>query len=179
MGDRSLIFPIAEFRRRTKRLQRAMHADDLSALLLTQPADIYYVTGFLTRFWESPARPWFVVVPARGDPVAVIPSIGADLMGRTWIHDIRTWDAPDPRDDGVGLLSETVQELAPAQARIGLPMGPETNLRMPLSDYHTFLDRIAPRVVVDATATVQRVREIKSDAEIDRIRTAPAIMIAV
>ena len=34
------------------------------ASFLTTAADIFYVTGFLTRFWESPTRPWFVVVPA-------------------------------------------------------------------------------------------------------------------
>jgi Xaa-Pro aminopeptidase len=69
----------------------------LDALLLTTPADVFYVTGFLTRFWESPARPWFIIVPAEGDPVAVIPAIGADLMGRTWLQNIITWDAPHPR----------------------------------------------------------------------------------
>ena len=60
----------AEYRRRTEALQAHMDAGDMAALLLTTPADVFYVTGFLTRFWESPARPWFVVVPSSGAPVA-------------------------------------------------------------------------------------------------------------
>ncbi len=175
MAERSLIFPASEYRDRVARLQRRMADDGLDALLLTMPADIYYVTGFLTRFWESPARPWFVVVPAAGEPVAVIPAIGADLMGRTWIADIRTWDAPDPEDDGVGLLTATLSELTAPAGRIGVPMGPETHVRMPLADLRRLERAIAPRVLADGTATMRRVREIKSAAEIEKIRAACAV----
>ncbi len=175
MGERSLIFPAAEFRERLIRLQQTMEAAGQDALLLTIPADVFYVTGFLTRFWESPARPWFVVVPAQGDPVAVIPTIGLDLMRRTWISDIRSWDAPDPVDDGVSVLVDTLSELVPETGCIGLPMGLETHLRMPLGDYARVVERLAPRRMVDATATVQRVREIKSEAEIDKIHAACGI----
>jgi Xaa-Pro aminopeptidase len=125
------IFPAAEHRRRVAALQRGMAAAGLDALLLTTPPDVFYVTGFLTRFWESPTRPWFVVVPAEGPPVAVIPAIGAAPMGRTWIDDIRTWDAPEPGDDGVSLLAETLADRVPEAGRIGVPMGAETHLRMP------------------------------------------------
>ncbi|MEL6465400.1 MAG: Xaa-Pro peptidase family protein [Pseudomonadota bacterium] len=170
MTERSLVFDVAEFERRTAALQEQMAARGLEALLLTSPGDVFYVTGFLTRFWESPARPWFVVVPVRGTPVAVIPAIGAVLMRRTWVADIRTWDAPDPRDDGVGLLAEALKDLVGHAGRIGVPMGLETHVRMPLADYAALADAIAPRVFVDGTACVQRVREVKSEPEIDKIR---------
>ncbi|RSK35101.1 aminopeptidase P family protein [Rhodovulum iodosum] len=172
MAERSLIFPAAEYRRRAAALQGEMAGAGLDALLLTTAPDIFYLTGFLTRFWESPARPWFVVLPARGAPVAVIPAIGAELMGRTWVSEIRTWPAPDPADDGVTLLADTLCALVPAGGAIGLPMGPETHLRMPLADHARVGQRIAPRRFADATAVVHRVREVKSEAEIDKIRAA-------
>ena len=175
MDKRSLIFPAQEFRARIAALQAGLADQSLDALLLTAPADIFYTTGFLTRFWESPARPWFVVVPIASDPVAVIPSIGADLMGRTWLHDIRTWDAPDPRDDGVSLLAEALAQAVAPTGRIGLPMGLETHLRMPLADFEALRARLAPRRFVDATACIQRVREVKSEAEIDKIRATCAV----
>ncbi|MCB1405455.1 MAG: aminopeptidase P family protein [Rhodobacteraceae bacterium] len=170
MPDRSLIFPAQEYRARVAALQARMATDGIDVLLLTAPSDVFYVTGFLTRFWESPARPWFVVVPIEAAPIAVIPAIGADLMRRTWLRDIRTWDAPDPLDDGVSLLAETLRQVMPGAGCLGLPMGLETHLRMPLGDYHRLLTAIAPRRVVDATETVQRVREIKSEAEVGKIR---------
>lgn len=175
MDESSLIFPAQEFRARIAALQAGMANLSLDALLLTAPADIFYTTGFLTRFWESPARPWFVVVPNTGDPVAVIPSIGAELMGRTWLHDIRTWDAPDPGDDGVSLLADALAQAVAPTGRIGLPMGLETHLRMPLADFEALRVRLSPRCFVDATACIQRVREVKSEAEIDKIRATCAV----
>ncbi|MDJ0639914.1 MAG: Xaa-Pro peptidase family protein [Paracoccaceae bacterium] len=165
------IFPESEFRARLARLQGEMAKAGLDALLLTTAADIFYVTGFLTRFWESPARPWFLLAPGSGDPVAVIPSIGEHLMSQTWISDIRTWDAPNPCDDGVSLLSATIDELLGKAAVIGAPMGLETHLRMPLCDYLQVTKTIAPRRFADGTVVVQRTREVKSEAEIAKIRT--------
>ena len=170
MPEASLIFPADEYRQRIAALQSEMADADLDALLLTTPADVFYTTGFLTRFWESPARPWFIVVPAAGDPVAVIPAIGAELMGRCWISDIRSWNAPDPADDGVSLLADTLTELTPTSGRIGIPMGLETHLRMPVADFLRLQELIAPRRIADGTAAVCRVREIKSEAEIAKIR---------
>jgi len=175
MPEKSLIFPADEYCRRIKALQSEMARGQLDALLLTTPADVFYTTGFLTRFWESPARPWFVVVPAAGDPLAVIPAIGAELMGRCWIRDIRTWNAPDPVDDGVSLLADTLNSLVPALGRIGIPMGLESHLRMPVGDFLRLQTRIAPRRIADGTDAVYRVREIKSEAEITKIRATCAI----
>lgn len=175
MPEPSLIFPAQEYRDRTSRLQQKIAQAGMDALLLTAPADVFYATGFLTRFWESPARPWFVVIPRSGDPVAVIPAIGAALMARTWMPQIRTWDAPDPRDDGIGLLTEVLGDLVPEQGCIGLPMGLETHLRMPLADYADLCGRLASRSFVDATRVIQHVREVKSPAEIAKIRTSCAI----
>lgn len=175
MPDTSLIFPADEYRHRIRALQDQMASADLDALLLTTPADVFYTTGFLTRFWESPARPWFVVVPAAGDPVAVIPAIGAELMGRCWIKDIRSWNAPDPVDDGVSLLADTLNALVPASGRIGIPMGLESHLRMPIADFLRLQELIAPRKITDGTAAIYRVREIKSEAEIGKIRASCAI----
>ncbi|SDW75445.1 M24 family metallopeptidase [Roseicitreum antarcticum] len=175
MSENAPIFPTVEFRRRIKALQSEMARDGLDAALLTTPADVFYTTGFLTRFWESPARPWFVVVPAAGDPIAVIPTIGAALMGRCWITDIRTWDAPDPVDDGVSLLADTLTDLVPTSGRIGIPMGLESHLRMPIADFLRLQGRIAPRQIVDGTRAICRVREIKSEAEIAKIRASCAV----
>ncbi len=172
MPERAPLFPEAEFRRRTERLQAEMAALGADALLLTAPADVFYLSGFLTRFWESPARPFFLAVPAEGAPVAVIPEIGAAAMGRTWLADIRTWPSPRPEDEGVGLLAETIAEMVPPAGRLGLPMGAETALRMPLADLARLEAALAPRRRVDATAALRRVREVKSAAEIAHIRAA-------
>jgi Xaa-Pro aminopeptidase len=162
-------FDRTEYQARVSRAQDMMAQAGLGALLLTTEPEIRYFTGFLTRFWESPSRPWFVVVPPVGAPVAVIPSIGAALMGATWITDIRTWPAPDPEDDGVNLLAATLDELA--QGDIGIPSGPETHLRMPQGDFARLQGKTA-RVFRDDAGITARLRAVKSEAEIARIAHA-------
>ena len=77
-----------------------MDARGFDALLLTTPQNVRYFTGFDSQFWESPTRPWFVVVPREGAPLAAIPEICAPATALTWVKDIRTWPAPAPDDAG-------------------------------------------------------------------------------
>ena len=158
-------FPISEFEARLDRAQAAMHEAGLDALFFTSEAEIRYFTGFRTLFWQSPTRPWFLVVPATGKPVAVIPEIGADLMRRTWLDDIRTWASPHPADDGISILADVLQP----KARVGMPMGRETALRMPLMDFTRLCELLSDTVFEDATGLVQSLRMIKSPAEIDKL----------
>ena len=168
-------FPPDEFRARTMRAQSAMAAAGLDALLLTTEPAVRYVTGFLTRFWESPTRPWFVVLPASGNPLAVIPQIGAHLMRGTWLTDIRTWQSPDYADDGVSLLADTLREVIGPEGTIGVPDGAETHLRMPLADWDR-LKAALPRHRFTGDAGILRaLRMVKSEPEIARIRTACGI----
>lgn len=158
-------FPVAEFEARTARAQKAMGDAGLDALWFTTEAEMRYFTGFRTLFWQSPTRPWHLVVPKNGAPVAVIPEIGAALMAETWISDIRTWSSPAPADDGVSLM---IDALSPYD-RIGLPMGEESSLRMALSDFTRITNGIGGGVV-DASALILALRSVKSAAEIDLAR---------
>lgn len=162
-------FDVAEFEMRCAKAQAAMASSGISALLLTTEPEIRYFSGFLTPFWQSPTRPWFLVVPAFGKPVAVIPEIGRDCMAATWVEDIRTWASPDPEDDGITLLREVLQEFAGRGATIGIAKGAETHLRMPLADYDRLLFS-SEFVTSDATFILKRLRMVKSDAEIAKIR---------
>jgi len=161
-------FTDVEFANRTKRAQALMAEQDIAACLLTTEPEIRYFTGFLTRFWESPTRPWFIIVPQSGKPIAVIPSIGADLMATTWIEDIRTWSSPDLQDDGVSLLIETCREVAQG-GRVAIPDGHETSVRMPQSDLHKLSEAIT---LASDAGILRRLRMVKSQAEIDKITTA-------
>lgn len=168
-------FAAGEFEQRLSRAQQLMASSKLDALLLTTEPEVRYFTGFLTRFWESPTRPWFLLVPASGKPVAVIPTVGAELMGKTWIEDIRTWRSPDLADDGVALLADAIRNLVGASGRIGLPTGHETLLRMPLEDFQALSRKVAPLQLVSDDDILRRLRMVKSGAEIDKIETACAI----
>ena len=139
------------------------------ALLCTTPANIRYFTGFDTLFWESPTRPWFIIVPLSGEPIAVIPEVGAPVMARTWVTDIRTWPAPRPQDDGTTLLAAALSGLPRRWGRIGTELGREMQLRMPVTQFLEVRSRVRLELA-DGSPCLWDIRMVKTDAEIDRIR---------
>ena len=165
-------FDEAESRQRLSRAQKMMAKAGLACLLLSTEPEVRYFTGYLTRFWESPARPWFLIVPAVGDPIAVIPSIGVALMSRSWIADIRSWRSPDLVDDGVSLLRDTLRDVAGTDGQIGVPSGLETHVRMPMHTWNALQDGLT---IVDDAEIMLRLRRVKSQNEIAKITQAGAI----
>ncbi|MGX9354667.1 M24 family metallopeptidase [Roseobacteraceae bacterium S113] len=172
MSAPSYGFPAAEFEARCAAAQALMAEAGLEALLLTTEAELRYYTGFLTRFWESPTRPWYLVLPASGAPIAVIPSIGAHLMGQSWITDIRTWSAPDYNDDGISILSEALASVSSRNGLIGLADQMESHARMPRADLARLEAALAPRKITGDSTITRRLRMVKSEAEIVKIRLA-------
>jgi Xaa-Pro dipeptidase len=166
-------FPTTEFEARLARAQRLMHRHKIAALWLTTEPEIRYFSGFLTQFWHSPTRPWFMVVPAEGKPIAVIPEIGASYMATTWIESIHTWLSPTPDDEGVSLLLSTLRETAGRTGRIATPMGPETHLHLPLADFSRIRRELttAGLELVDAMPIIRSLRLVKSTAEIEKVAT--------
>ncbi len=168
-------FSDAEYARRCHDVQTHMVSTDIDILWLSTEADIRYLTGFLTQFWQSPTRPWYLLLPQSGKPVAVIPAIGLSCMQQTWLDDIRTWSSPNPVDDGVSLLVDTLTELCPSLATIGIPMGTETQVRSPFNDIERIRQSLGNVQWRDATQSVRQVRQIKSAAEVDKLRHVCAI----
>ena len=168
-------FPVCEFDARLKRTQQLMATKSLAGILLMSEAEVRYLSGFHTQFWQSPTRPWFLFVPADKKPIAVIPEIGAALMSQTWIEDIRTWNAPSPKDDGISLLLDLLAPLSKQGARLGLMKGHETSLRMPLGDYERLMSGSSGLELVDATDILRNLRMVKSADEIEKIAHICAI----
>ena len=162
-------FNTSEFELRVARAQSVMHKQELDAIFVTSPENIRYFSGFDSQFWESPTRPWFVVVPGKGDPIAVIPEIGLSEMQKTWIKDVRSWPAPRPMDDGISLLSETINGLPQKFNAIGAELGREMALRMPIIDFLKLRNCIKGHIV-DGSPSIWEMRMVKTSAEVDKIR---------
>ncbi|MBO9448911.1 aminopeptidase P family protein [Tropicibacter sp. R16_0] len=168
-------FERSEFETRLHKAQALMAQQGFDGILLLSEPEVRYFSGFHTLFWQSPTRPWFLFLPLKGEPVAVIPGIGADLMGRTWVRDIRTWDAPNPDDDGISLLQDLLGPLNAARGTLGLLKGHETGLRMPLGDYERLMAGLPDLRVQDATGLIRQLRMVKSEAEIAKLAHICAI----
>ena len=158
-------FPHAEYEARLEAANRAMQANNLDAILLASEAEIRYFTGFRTQFWQSPTRPWFVILRRDQTPLAIIPEIGAELMARSDIAEIEAWPAPRPHNDGLSMLKDRLSNCQ----RLGVLMGHETAFRMPLNDLFE-LRAALPAEWIDATDIIRKLRMVKSEREVAYIR---------
>jgi len=163
-------FAVTEFEQRTERAQRMMRELEIDAMLLTTEPNVRYFTGFFTQFWLSPTRPWFLLVPLEGKPIAVIPTIGVVGMLDTWIDDVRSWSSPQPGDDGISLLTQAIKDLPARFGRIGASLGVESHLRMPANDFQQLRDNLGNTEIVDCALLMLELCNIKSAAEIEKIK---------
>ncbi|WP_223479412.1 M24 family metallopeptidase [Oricola indica] len=172
-------FSSSEFEQRLAEAQARMAETGFDGLLLTTEPEIRYFTGFLSRFWLSPTRPWFLLVPASGKPVAIVPSIGRECFESTWLDDVRCWDSPQPHDEGITLVADTLREVLGEKARIGILEGPETHLRMPLGDFRRLCASLPNTVFADVTGLIRQLRMVKSPAEVEKIAHACGLVSGV
>ena len=163
-------FSEREFESRTERAQSLMRDLEVDAILLTTEPQVRYFSGFLTQFWLSPTRPWFLLIPATGKPIAVIPGIGLAGMKQTWIDDIRSWSSPQPKDDGVSLLCQSIRDLPRRFGRVAVPLGIESYLRMPASDFQKMQANLSNIEFVDCSESLLQLCSVKSEAEIEKVR---------
>jgi Xaa-Pro aminopeptidase len=174
-GDKEMIIPtrgfeVSEYENRLNKIQKLMFESKMDVILLTTQVDIEYYTGFKTQFFQSPTRPWYVLIPASGKPQAIIPTIGESGMRETWVDDIKTWTSPNPKDDGISILLSSINSLTKTHKCLGVPKTLESTLRMPLGDYEYLINALNGIEIKDANKILRKVRFVKSAAEIAKIK---------
>ncbi|MBC8513255.1 MAG: aminopeptidase P family protein [Candidatus Thioglobus sp.] len=163
-------FDVSEYENRLNKIQKLMFESKMDVILLTTQVDIEYYTGFKTQFFQSPTRPWYVLIPASGKPQAIIPTIGESGMRETWVDDIKTWTSPNPEDDGISILLSAINSLTKTHKCLGVPKTLESTLRMPLGDYEYLINALNDIEIKDANKILRKVRFVKSAAEIAKIK---------
>ena len=162
-------FKNEEFEKRLMRAQKIMKSYKLDGILLTTPQNIRYFTGYDSQFWESPTRPWFVVVPISGKPIGIVPEISESEFKKTWLDEIKSWPSPRPADEGISLVKSTLDDLQKTHGQIGAEFGKEMAIRMPVRDLLK-LKEIVKTNIVDGSDAIWDMRMIKTNAEIERIK---------
>lgn len=168
----------AELARRLRVAQAKMQDDKLDGLLLTTEHNVRYFTGYHSAFWLSPTRPWYVVVPATGLPIAVVPTIGEDVFSkardRGVVAKVITWPSPQPEDDGVSHLVSVLKDVPSNFGRIGAEMGNHMTIRMPILDFNRMTQQLQEKsvAVVDGSNTLLRTRLVKSREEISKVEAS-------
>ena len=125
----------------------------LHALLLTDRANFEYVSSFLLPpLWSSYTRTLAAVVPARGQPVLLVPEFVAKEAHAISSLPVHGYERIDRRP--VDELAALLRELAPAGGRVGIEKSGETRLGMAVDDL-VELESLVPHIrLVDGSAAI-------------------------
>lgn len=148
--------PAAELRSRAGRLQALMREAQLDGLLVTQNADVFYLSGAVQQAQ--------LYLPMEGEPL---------LMVRK--HPGRAMLSSELNEGGVVMvrslreLPGLIEGVGARPRRVGFLFD-----TLPVSTFNAYQKALSPLSIeaVDASMLVRRVRAIKSDYEVQQIRRA-------
>ena len=167
-------FPKEEYLKRLDNIHKKLENENIDAIVITTPANFRYFSGLDSNFWESPTRPWFLIISKNGKIKALVPSIGLSAIESTFIKDIEVWQSPNPKDEGTSLLKKIIKTF-PKNSNIGFELGMETYLRMSIKEFLKIKKDLQEYNFIDSTNIVWSLRKIKSDLEIKNIEKVCSI----
>jgi Xaa-Pro dipeptidase len=157
-------------RKRIDAARAAMVRDGFDGLLLTTGTNLCFLTGY--PFAEGTlARPFYFIVPRNGEPVLLVHS-GREAEARrySWVTDVRTYERLSVAPiDG---LRRVLTERGLHDGRIGMELGFEQRLGIPVLEFERIRAELAPATFRDAATTLWRLRAIKSDRDMAALREA-------
>lgn len=165
-------FPKEEYVSRWQRAKKLMAQKGIDALFISEGTNFTYFSGGTKDF--SFTRPTFFILPIDRDPAAIVQWFTRDRHKREmWIDDIRLYKSLTGAP--VDLIIETLKELGLSNSVIGAEIGFEQRLGITLDDFNKIAKRLPAAKFVDASEVLWALRMIKSQAEIECLRTAGQI----
>jgi Xaa-Pro dipeptidase len=165
-----LEFAPSEFARRCQRARAAMRELGIDAVVLSAPANVRYFTGLRTWLWK-PLVPTVAIICQHVEEVRIVAGeMDAEGIAQTAWPD-RPW-LYDPSASPATAISAALVDLELGSATVGFELGIE-QLSYLAANVLIDVARELPDVeLVDAIPVASVVRMLKSEAEIERLRTA-------
>ncbi|WMY10885.1 M24 family metallopeptidase [Paraburkholderia phenoliruptrix] len=114
-------FPIHEYKQRLTALQQQLEKNRLPAVLLHQPENIRYISGFYTTGYFSYHA---LLVPMQGDPILVLRDMEVAAARKTaWVSSWTTYaDAKDPLPAAIAASVEALNQAGLSASTIGVDL---------------------------------------------------------
>ncbi|MCK1554761.1 aminopeptidase P family protein [Bradyrhizobium sp. 177] len=158
-------FPKSEYQRREKRVLEKMTAEGLDALLVTAHGRLRYLSGYSGRGAYFAPFP-MILIPGRAPTLVVREYEEPAVRAETWVEKI----VPYTHEGDFAKACADVLRRAGVQAgRIGLELG---CWNFAVNDMLALQTQLPEAKMVDATKVVISVAAVKSDLELEVMRSA-------
>ena len=156
------MLPPNEFSDRMHKLQAKIKDEGLDAFIVSDSSSIYYYTG---ASYKAQERPFFIIVRPEIKPTFLVPKLEESHMEKANIGQVESyWEFPAPEGEG---WPEKMEIILKDMTKIGLEPSitlENRNKIISLSSLQTS--------TVEPYSIVEKLRLVKSDAEIAMIREA-------
>jgi Xaa-Pro dipeptidase len=165
-------FPVSEYDERLGKVRQRMAERGLDVLLVTNPPNICYLSGYESLMSTGYAT---LILPIKGDLTLHLPELDIpSMLLNGWVRDLVVfdWAYPIEADEQ---LAEALAERGLTSGVIGIEMGQAETFAWGAMDARTYLrlKGLLPSArLEDATGLVQEVRVKKSAAELECMRRA-------
>lgn len=164
----------SEYTARQQKARVLVEKNNLSALLITEPTNLYYFTG-ATYFGEmSFPRPAVLIIPCNGNSILVTHDFHLAI---DWDGDIRRY--PKVGEVPIGMVKAAFEDTGCTTGQVGAEFGREQRIGMSYHDFMKVQDALPAISFVDAADVFWQLRMIKSEKEIAIITEACRIQDAI
>jgi len=179
-----MLFSRDEYEDRLRRARALMREQEIDAVLVSQPQNLIYYTGYRTNLYVSNFRPFLAILPLESDPVLLLPflelGVGQEVA---WIDDQRAWgpnmDTDFTRDmfavDALESATKVLKEKKLDRARIGTELGMGQRIGMSVQQLDQLKAGLPGATWKDASPLLWKVRGKKSKKEVEFLRKASQI----
>ena len=158
--------PVEEYATRLQRLQETLRDAGLCGVLLCNAANVAYYSGFRTSI-RAPNLAWaMLIIPASGEPHAVVSNALANLFRESsWLAKVhafggsRYWNLPA---DPVALAGDIVRNTCGAKGQLGLERSLGMRVELTIEEIERLKHVVAGYELVDAAPLIWQQRVIKT-----------------
>jgi Xaa-Pro aminopeptidase len=167
-------FPLEEYERRFEKAREFLEEKELKGLFISEGGNYTYFSGASRD--NSYARPHIMLLPRKGDPVAIIQRFpDQNRKWQIWFDDVRVYNTM------LGLplqiVGEAMKEKGMDEGFVGAELGYEQRFGISPIDFLNLKESLPKVEFVDAANIFWGIRMIKSPEEIARHRQACQITV--
>ncbi|MFD1506939.1 aminopeptidase P family protein [Georgenia yuyongxinii] len=166
-------FEEQEYRARVERAKELMAEENLDAIIVTGDAtsapNYRYLSGHSPRNYQATtSRPHLLLLTREGGAAMCVHHASVVTARQGWVEEIHTYTQPFGHTDVVELFKRVGLQ----RGRIGLEMGLDSRVQMPIGELERAKRELPECSWEDASPLLWKMRTRKSEAELDRLRTA-------
>lgn len=175
-GNRAPAFSAAEYQERAQRLARALAEHDLDGILVVDPANINWLTGYESRSYYTPQAVLFTSADAQplwlGRDIDVPCATWTTHLPQERIVGYSDEYVTDPAVNGFDFIGERVAKAVPANGRLAVETDAAT---FTPRGHRSLVDKLGHVTLTDDDHLVNRLRAVKSAAELTYMHQAGQI----